>query len=316
MIQVRHLSKSYNGIIAVDDISFEVQQGEILGFLGPNAAGKTTTMRILTCFIPPSNGTATVAGHDIFEDSLAVRRKIGYLPENVPLYKDMRTAEYLTFRARLKGVRRSRLKQAVAGAMERCGAIEVRDQIIGTLSKGYRQRVGLAEALVHEPEILILDEPTAGLDPNQIKQVRELIQELSEDHTILISTHILPEVQLVCGRVIIISKGKLIAMDTPENLLYQLRGGRGLIFEIQGAPEEICERLSTCSGVLSVAQEEDLGDGYSSYTAIMREGADAREEIFRAVVANNWLLREMKFSSVSLEEIFYEITAKEEEGAG
>jgi ABC-2 type transport system ATP-binding protein len=313
MIRVQGVSKFYSDIIALDNISFEVRRGEILGFLGPNAAGKTTTMRILSCFIPPTHGTATVAGHDIFKASLEVRKKIGYLPENAPLYNDMRVREYLDFRARLKGVRRARRRQAVDTALERCGAADVRGQVIGTLSKGYRQRVGLAEALVHEPEILILDEPTVGLDPNQIRQVRALIRELGKNHTILLSTHILPEVEMVCGRVIIINKGRIVAMDTPENLLAQLRGGRTLCLEIGGPPEAVRERLAACPGVASVHQDRDGEDGYAAFSVLMEEGRDPREDIFRAVVAGGWTMREMKFTMVSLEEIFYEITAKEEE---
>jgi len=311
MIQVENISKFYHDIIAVDNISFEVHQGEILGFLGPNAAGKTTTMRILSCFIPPTHGHARVAGHDIFKDSLKVREKIGYLPENAPLYHDMRVEEYLNFRAGLKGVKRSRRKAAAGEAMERCGAMEVRSQVIGTLSKGFRQRVGLAEALVHDPDILILDEPTVGLDPNQIRQVRELIRELGKDHTILLSTHILPEVEMICGRVIIIDKGRLVAMDTPENLFRQLRGGQTLNLEIQGAPEAVSRGLETCPGVASVTKERETGEGYFTYSVLMKEGEDAREEIFRAVVAGPWVLREMKMTAVSLEEIFYEITTSE-----
>jgi ABC-2 type transport system ATP-binding protein len=273
-------------------------------------------MRILSCFIPPSHGTATVAGHDIFKQSLEVRKKIGYLPENAPLYNDMRVHEYLDFRARLKGVQRARRRKAVQTAMERCGTLEVSRQVIGTLSKGYRQRVGLAEALVHDPEILILDEPTVGLDPNQIRQVRTLIRELGKNHTILLSTHILPEVEMICGRVIIINRGRLVAMDTPANLVAQLRGGRVLSLEISGVPEAVRERLAGCPGVAAVHQDKEAGEGYVAFSVVMDEGRDAREDIFRAVVAGGWTLREMKYTAVSLEDIFYEITSKEEEGAG
>ena len=228
MIKVDHLAKRYADVYAVNDISFEVHQGEILGLLGPNGAGKTTTMRILTCYMPATSGTATVAGYDVFRESINVRKQIGYLPENVPLYPEMRVREYLSFRAKLKRVPARERKTKIDECIEKCRIKEVQNQIVGTLSKGYRQRVGLADTLVNDPKILILDEPTIGLDPNQIRQVRQLIKELGEKHTILLSTHILPEVEMLCGRVIIVNKGKIVAMDTPSNLGTQLRGGSNM----------------------------------------------------------------------------------------
>ncbi|MEA3187705.1 MAG: gliding motility-associated transport system ATP-binding protein, partial [Chthoniobacter sp.] len=223
MIKVENLTKRYAGVTAIDNISFEVGKGEIVGFLGPNGAGKSTTMRILSSFMPASAGRASIAGFDVFEKSLEARAHLGYMPENVPLYTDMRVTEYLTYRAKLKGVTGRRLKERLGDVKELCSLREVENRIIGTLSKGYRQRVGLAEALVHEPDLLILDEPTIGLDPNQIRQVRELIRNLGKHHTILLSTHILPEVEMTCSRVIIINKGRIEASDTPQNLLSQMR---------------------------------------------------------------------------------------------
>ena len=249
MIKVEQLAKRYADVYAVDHISFEVNQGEILGLLGPNGAGKTTTMRILTCYMPATSGTATVDGYDVFRDSINVRKQIGYLPENVPLYPEMRVKEYLTFRAKLKRVSYRERKLKIDECIEKCRIKEVQNQIIGTLSKGYRQRVGLADTLVHDPKILILDEPTIGLDPNQIRQVRQLIKELGEKHTILLSTHILPEVEMLCGRVIIINKGKIVAMDTPSNLESQLKGGSNIVLEVRGNGEKIKNALSSIKGV-------------------------------------------------------------------
>ncbi|MCX6356554.1 MAG: ATP-binding cassette domain-containing protein, partial [Candidatus Aureabacteria bacterium] len=239
MIDVQHLSKRYANTLAVDNISFHVNKGEILGFLGPNGAGKTTTMRILTCFMPPTSGAASVAGFDIFTRSLDVRRHIGYLPENVPLYPDMRVSEFLDYRACLKGVPRKTRKKQLDEVMEKTLIGDVRHRIIGQLSKGYRQRVGLAEALIHDPKILILDEPTIGLDPNQVRQVRQLIKSLGGEYTILLSTHILPEVEMLCGRVIIIDRGRIAAMDTPERLTQRVRGETRIALEVRGPSGEV-----------------------------------------------------------------------------
>ena len=312
MINVKHLTKRYVNIAAVDDISFNVGEGEIVGLLGPNGAGKTTTMRMITCFMPPTQGIATVAGYDIFNDSIQVRQQIGYLPENVPLYPDMRAIEYLMFRAKLKNIPRKERKRRIGFCLEMCGISDVQNQIIGTLSKGYRQRVGLADALIHSPKILILDEPTIGLDPNQIRQIRRVIKDLGEKHTILLSTHILPEVEMVCGRVIIINKGKIVAMDTPGNLMKQLRSTANVVLEIKGEGEKIKDNLSSVNGVRSVVWKEK-GDA-NEFVVEAMEGKDLREDIFKCIVENNHILREMKRQTITLEEIFHQITTKETGG--
>jgi ABC-2 type transport system ATP-binding protein len=310
MIDARNLSKSYAVTRAVDDISFHVEKGEILGFLGPNGAGKTTTMRMLTCFMPPTSGTATVAGFDIFRQSLDVRRIVGYLPENVPLYPDMRVGEYLDYRARLKGVPRRTRRARLNDVMEKTLVADVRHRIIGQLSKGYRQRVGLAEALIHDPKVLILDEPTIGLDPNQVRQVRALIKQLGGEYTILLSTHILPEVEAICGRVIIIDHGRIVAMDTPENLIRNIRGGTRLALEVRGPGEEIRQAIAKIPGVEKV---ERSGNGVSVLTVEVRQGADVREEIARLIADRRWGLREMKKQTVTLEDIFVHITMHEQD---
>ena len=311
MIKVEQLAKRYADVYAEDHISFEVNQGEILGLLGPNGAGKTTTMRILTCYMPATSGTATVAGYDVFRDSINVRRQIGYLPENVPLYPEMRVKEYLKFRAKLKRVPYRERKMKIDECIEKCRIKEVQNQIVGTLSKGYRQRVGLADTLVHDPKILILDEPTIGLDPNQIRQVRQLIKELGERHTILLSTHILPEVEMLCGRVIIVNKGKIVAMDTPSNLESQLRSGSVIVLEVRGNGEKIKNALSGIKGVKKVVWH-DKGE-VNDFSVEAEKGIDIREDIFSNIVKNNGVIREMKQTAVTLEEIFHQITTQEQE---
>lgn len=310
MIKVENLSKRFADKLAVDDISFEVHEGEVLGFLGPNGAGKSTTMRVLTCFIPATAGFAWVAGHDVFTDSLKVREQIGYLPESVPLYVDMRVKEYLMFRAELKKVPRKERKTKIGECLDRCAIEDVQDQIIGTLSKGYKQRVGLADALIHDPKILILDEPTIGLDPNQIRQVRDLIKRLGEKHTILLSTHILPEVEMICGRVIIIDRGRLVANDTPANLLAKLSGGSVLELQAKGPAGPIGKVLKGINGVTDV--REGAQDGAVRHLVVEADrGMDVREDIFRAFVKNDWVLLEMKKVAVTLEEVFHQLTTKE-----
>lgn len=311
MIKVEHLAKRYADVYAVDDISFEVNQGEILGLLGPNGAGKTTTMRILTCYMPATSGTAVVDGYDVFRDSINVRKLIGYLPENVPLYPDMRVNEYLTFRAKLKKVPYRERKTKIAECIEKCRIQDVKKQIIGTLSKGYRQRVGLADTLVHDPKILILDEPTIGLDPNQIRQVRHLIRELGEKHTILLSTHILPEVEMICGRVIIINKGKIVAMDTPSNLGDQLKGGNHIELEVRGNGGKVKDALSSIKGVKKITWR-DNGE-INKYSIETERDSDIREEVFLSIVKNNGIIRDMRQDAITLEEIFHQITTKEKE---
>lgn len=309
MIKVEHLTKSYANVLAVDDVSFEVGEGEIVGLLGPNGAGKTTTMRILTCFMPATSGTASVAGYDVFTDSLNVRKQIGYLPENVPLYPEMRVNEYLLFRAKLKKVPSKERNSRIQECLERCGIREVEKQIIGTLSKGYRQRVGLADTLLHDPKILILDEPTIGLDPNQIRQIRQLIKALGEKHTVLLSTHILPEVEMICGRVIIINRGKVVAMDTPSNLLTSLKGGATVHLEVAGKAERIKSALSAIPGVTKVLGGEN-GD-INNFVVEADGDKDIREDIFKCIVKNNWILYELRREKASLEDIFHQITTQE-----
>ena len=311
MIKVEHLAKRYADVYAVNDISFEVHQGEIVGLLGPNGAGKTTTMRILSCYMPATSGSATVAGYDVFRESINVRKQIGYLPENVPLYPEMRVREYLLFRAKLKKLPSRERKSKIDECIEKCSITEVQNQIIGTLSKGYRQRVGLADTLVHDPKILILDEPTIGLDPNQIRQVRQLIKELGAKHTILLSTHILPEVEMLCERVIIINKGKIVAMDTPTNLAIQLRAGNNLVLEVRGNGEKIKNALTNIKSVKKVVWQ-DKGE-ISNFTVEAEKGADVREDVFSNIVKNNGIIREMKQASITLEEIFHQITMREQE---
>jgi ABC-2 type transport system ATP-binding protein len=306
MIKVERLTKRYAGTIAIKDLTFEVGQGEIMGFLGPNGAGKTTTMRILASFLPPTSGRASIAGFDIFEQSLQARAHLGYMPENVPLYSDMRVTEYLDYRAALKGVPHRRVAERVGDVKELCGLKEVEKKIIGTLSKGYRQRVGLADALLHEPDLLILDEPTIGLDPNQIRQVRELIKNLGKQHTILLSTHILPEVEMTCSRVIIIHKGRIEACDTPENLLSQIRQAGGVVVEAKIGNDNGAEELKKISGVRDVATEAD-GD-WKIFSLRVESGVDVREEVFRLAAARRWSVRELTQRRATLEDVFVELT--------
>src|SRR3982751_4797592 len=306
MIKVENLTKKYAGQTAIRDLNFEVSRGEIMGFLGPNGAGKTTTMRILAGFMPPTSGRASIAGFDVFEQSLKARAHLGYMPENVPLYSDMRVTEYLNYRAALKGVPHRRITERVGDVKELCGLKDVERKLIGTLSKGYRQRVGLADALVAEPDLLILDEPTIGLDPNQIRQVRELIKNLGRQHTILLSTHILPEVEMTCSRVIIINRGRIEACDTPENLLNQIRTAGGVILEAKVGNDNGAEELKKISGVRDVQAEAD-GD-WKTFSLRVESGLDVREEVFRLATQRHWTLRELTQRRATLEDVFVEIT--------
>jgi ABC-2 type transport system ATP-binding protein len=306
MIKVENLTKRYAGHTAIKDLSFEVGRGEIMGFLGPNGAGKTTTMRILASFMPPTSGRASIAGFDIFEQSLQARAHLGYMPENVPLYNDMRVNEYLDYRAALKGVPHRRTSERVGDVKELCGLREVEKKLIGNLSKGYRQRVGLADALLAEPDLLILDEPTIGLDPNQIRQVRELIKNLGKQHTILLSTHILPEVEMTCSRVIIIHKGRIEACDTPENLLSQIRQAGGVVVEAKTGSDSGVEELKKISGVRDVTSETE--DDWKIFTLRVEYGVDVREEIFRLASQRRWSVRELSQRRATLEDVFVELT--------
>src|SRR5437867_4559225 len=306
MIKVENLTKRYAGQTAIRDLNFEVGQGEIMGFLGPNGAGKTTTMRILAGFMPATSGRASIAGFDVFEQSLQARSRLGYMPENVPLYNDMRVTEYLDYRAALKGVPHRRVAERVGDVKELCGLREVERKLIGALSKGYRQRVGLADALVNEPELLILDEPTIGLDPNQIRQVRELIKNLGKQHTILLSTHILPEVEMTCSRVIIIHKGRIDACDTPVNLLGKIRQAGGVVVEAKVGPDNGVEELKKISGVREVIVEAD--GGWKIFSLRVESGIDVREEIFRLATDRHWIVRELTQRRATLEDVFVELT--------
>jgi gliding motility-associated transport system ATP-binding protein len=309
MIKVEQLTKRYAGHTAIKDLSFEVGKGEIMGFLGPNGAGKSTTMRILASFMPPTSGTASIAGYDVFRQSLQARAHLGYMPENVPLYNDMRVTEYLNYRAALKGVPHRRISERVGDAKELCGIKDVEKKLISTLSKGYRQRVGLADALLHEPDLLILDEPTIGLDPNQIRQVRDLIRNLGEQHTILLSTHILPEVEMTCSRVIIIHKGQIEACDTPENLLGQIRQAGGVVVEAKVGSDNGENELKKIAGVRDVTIAQD-GD-WKIFSLRVESGADVREEVYRLASARKWTLRELSQRRATLEDVFVEITHPE-----
>jgi len=311
MIKVEQLTKCYGPVKAVDSIDFEVAKGEIVGFLGPNGAGKSTTMKILAGFLPPTSGRAEVAGRDVFSESLRAREHIGYLPENVPLYPDMRVHEYLRYRAALKGVPGRRMNERVGDVLELCGLGDVEKKIIGRLSKGYRQRVGLADAMVHEPDLLILDEPTIGLDPNQIRLVRDLIRNLKRHHTILLSTHILPEVEMLCSRVIIINKGRIEALDSPQNLRARL-GVAGQIFLEARVPDAkaAAAEIRRIAGVDSVTARAD--GAWAIFTIQPAPGADPREALYEHAVAAKWPLRELSRSAVSLEQVFAEVTHAEE----
>jgi ABC-2 type transport system ATP-binding protein len=306
MIKVEQLTKKYSGITAISDLSFEVGKGEIVGFLGPNGAGKSTTMRILSSFMPATSGRALIAGHDVFRDSLKARMHLGYLPESVPLYGDMRVTEYLRYRGSLKGLGGKKLRNRVDVVKELCSVKEVENKLISTLSKGYRQRVGLADALVHNPDLLILDEPTIGLDPNQIRQVRELIKSLGERHTILLSTHILSEVEVTCSRVIIIHRGKIEASDTPENLVGQIRTSGTLKVEIKTGGDDPARQIEMIAGVKGVTATEE--DGWQRCSIRVEAKSDLREEIFRLAVDRRWILRELTQERATLEDVFVELT--------
>jgi gliding motility-associated transport system ATP-binding protein len=306
MIKVENLTKRYAGQAAIQDLNFEVSQGEIMGFLGPNGAGKTTTMRILAGFMPPTSGRASIAGFDVFQQSLQARTHLGYMPENVPLYSDMRVTEYLNYRAALKNVPHRRIAERVGDVKELCGLKDVERKLIGTLSKGYRQRVGLADALVAEPDLLILDEPTIGLDPNQIRQVRELIKNLGRQHTILLSTHILPEVEMTCSRVIIIHKGRIEACDTPENLLGKIRQAGGVELEAKVGNDNGAEELKKIPGVRDVITDGE--EKWKRFSLRVESGADVREEVFRLAVERRWAVRELTQRRGTLEDVFVELT--------
>ena len=310
MIEVHHLTKRYGRVTAVDDVSFRVERGEILGFLGPNGAGKTTTMRILTGYMPPTDGRATVAGYDIFDKPIDAKRRIGYLPETPPLYPDMTVREYLDFVARLKGVPAKEKKERVTSVMARAHVADMADRHCGKLSKGYRQRVGLAQAIIHNPEVLILDEPTAGLDPKQIIETRDLIRGLAGDHTIILSTHILPEVAQTCQRVVIINKGRVVAVDTPDNLTARLKGAETMYVQVDAGGADAAPILSVVPGVIRVATADQRGT-LAGYEVESERGRDIRRELARSIVNRGWGLLELRPMRMSLEEIFLQVTTEE-----
>ena len=310
MIEVEHLTKRYGSVTAVDDISFRVNKGEILGFLGPNGAGKTTTMRVLTGYIPASNGRAVVAGYDVFDQPIEAKRRTGYLPETPPLYPDMTVREYLDFVAKIKGVAPKDRQVRVKTVMERTWIADMAGRDCGKLSKGYRQRVGLAQALIHNPEVLILDEPTAGLDPKQIIETRRLIKELGGDHTVILSTHILPEVSQTCQRVVIINRGRVVAVDTPDNLTARLRGSETMYVQMDAGNVDPAATLTHIAGVTRVA-EADRRDGIVGYEVESEHGHDIRRDLARAIVGAGWGLLELRPTRMSLEEIFLSLTTEE-----
>ena len=310
-ITVRNLTKLYGEQKAIDDISFDVKTGEILGFLGPNGAGKTTTMKIITCYMPPTSGAVEVDGLDIFARSLEVRRKIGYLPEMNPLYHDMNVLDYLEYSARLHQMNGENTRGRIREMVEVCGLAAVRHKDIGELSKGYRQRVGLAQAMIHDPEVLILDEPTSGLDPNQIVEIRNLIRQLGRAKTVILSTHILSEVQATCDRVLIINDGKIVADGSPEQLQQQFQGAESIMLEVRTGvtdpQQQIAPRLRSLPGITGVEIVSHTAP-VTRLTLHVERGADAREAIFRAAVAEGWTLLELHRKATSLEEVFHKLT--------
>jgi ABC-2 type transport system ATP-binding protein len=325
VISVSQLTKAYGHVLAVDRISFEVERGTIVGFLGPNGAGKSTTLKMLTCYLPPTSGTATVNGFDIFHQSQQVREHLGYLPENTPLYTEMKAEEYLDFRGRLRGMPRDERRKRIDYVVERCWLGNVRRRVIGHLSKGYRQRVGLADALLHNPAVLVLDEPTVGLDPTQIRESRKLIKDLGGDHTVILSTHILPEVEAVCDRAVVIASGRVVAQGTPEELRTSRRMQARVLVECKGPAKEVEGALSRVSGVSRVellngdgasAAAAGGGGAYNTFAVRPRDGQDVREEVAGTVIRNGWPLREVRLEHATLEEFFVQVTAQQAQAKG
>jgi ABC-2 type transport system ATP-binding protein len=311
LIEVQDLTKAYGSVTAVDHVSFTVNKGEILGFLGPNGAGKTTTMRILTGFMPATSGTARIGGFDVFNDSLEVRRHIGYLPETPPVYPDMSVESYLAFVTRIKNVPAEKRAALISDALEKTSITDKRHELIKRLSRGYKQRVGIAQALVHDPDVIILDEPTVGLDPKQIIEVRNLIKGLAGTHTIILSTHILPEVSMTCDRVVIINKGRIVAVDTPQNLTSQLKGGQRIRLEV-GAPEAaLREAVAQVAGARRVEIESARSDGHFVVNIASAPGTDIRSNLAAKIVEKGWPLFELRGVSLSLEDIFLQLTTSD-----
>ncbi|RLA93571.1 MAG: ABC transporter [Deltaproteobacteria bacterium] len=311
MIEAKNLTKRYGETVAVDSVSFTISKGEIVGLLGPNGAGKTTTMRILTCYLPPDSGEAKIAGKDIFEQSLEVRRLIGYLPENNPLYTDMGVVDYLRFIAQIRHLPRRKINSKIREIIEVCGLEPVINKSIGELSKGFCQRVGLAQAMIHDPDILILDEPTVGLDPNQIIEIRELIKRLGEEKTVILSSHILPEVAATCKRIIIMNNGRIVGSGTPEEMSTRAKGGGVINIVIRGPVEEIKEKLNSMEKVKDFKVKGSEGDGRTRFEVISNGETEVSEDLFRMVVDNGWTLSELHQESLSLEDVFQQLTLKE-----
>ncbi len=313
MIEVENLTRYFGNIAAIEDVTFKVETGEILGFLGPNAAGKTTTMRILSCFLPASQGTARVANCDVFQSPLEVKKRMGYLPENPPLYAEMTVYSFLDFVAKIKGIDSRDRKQKINAAIEKAGLDGSINTIVKHLSKGYKQRLGIAQAIIHEPEVLILDEPTIGLDPKQIIEVRELIKSFAGKHTVILSTHILPEVSMTCQRVVIIDKGRVVAEDRPENLMARLKGSEQITLVVDGPEIQVLECISQVQGVSQVSVIHRGADDKITYSVESSIQIDVTRELAKVVVTHGWDLYELKKTEMSLEEVFLRLTTKEEE---
>ena len=309
MIQVRNLTKRYGSLIAVDDITFDVDRGGVVGFLGPNGAGKTTTLRILSCYQPATGGSADIAGFDVFKDSMEVRRRVGYLPESTPLYPEMRVREYLHFRGKLRGLTYPQRVDAIKRVTERCWLSEFVDRPIGQLSKGMRQRVGLADAIMHDPEVLILDEPTIGLDPAQIRETRNLIKELGERHTVLLSSHILPEVEQTCSRAIIIASGKIVASGSPQDLRNRFSAQARVVAEMRGPQLEVESSARSLPGVQKV--EASANNGWVRLAVDAAPDRDIREDLFRLTTSKGWTLRELRREGATLEDFFVQVTTEQ-----
>lgn len=310
MIQVENLTKRFGRHTAVSQASFTVNKGDVVGFLGPNGAGKTTSIRMLTGYLPPTSGSATIDGLDVCKDSLETRRRIGYLPESVPLYRDMRVREYLRFRAQLKGLRGDQVRLRMDEVVDRCGLGSVRRKMIKTLSKGFRQRVGLADALIHDPPLLILDEPTNGLDPNQIRSIRNLVKDLGKEHTILLSTHILSEVEMICDKIIIIESGKIMAADSPSNLIKKMRAAGRVTVEVQ-APRKEVETQFRNLGKIRKVNHESSTDDWHTFAVLVESGTDARERLAAVCAEKKWPLRSLYRHDATLEDVFVELTRKD-----
>ena len=310
MIEVKDLTRYYGEHRAIHDVSFKVEKGEVLGLLGPNAAGKTTTMRILTCYMPPTSGSAVISGYDIWDNPTEIKRRTGYMPENPPLYTDMRVSEYLNFVCKIKEVPKDKVKSSIDTVVQKASLSKVYKQVIGSLSKGFKQRVGLAQALLNDPEVLILDEPTVGLDPRQIIEIRELIKSFGGDHTVILSTHILPEVEMTCERVVIINEGEVVAQDTPENLTKRLKGKDRIVIELEGAEKAVTDVFGKFSQITNWQKTKASSNSRSKY--VLETEQDIRRDLAREVVNSNLGLFELRVEAYSLEDIFLHLTTKEE----